>query len=70
MGVLQKASVLCCDFCGKDQDEVDLLITGPGDLAICDACVGICAQIIQEAKDGKREAEAPQAASAQEGVNA
>jgi len=32
-----------CDFCGKSEDEVAALVTGPGDIAICDTCAGIAA---------------------------
>ncbi|HZJ88161.1 MAG TPA: ATP-dependent Clp protease ATP-binding subunit ClpX [Sphaerochaeta sp.] len=30
-----------CSFCGKNQDEVRRLISGPG-VAICDECVAVC----------------------------
>ena len=30
-----------CEFCGKRQDEVQKLITGPG-VYICDECVDLC----------------------------
>lgn len=34
-----------CSFCGKDQDNVELLIAGPA-VHICGACVGLCNDII------------------------
>ncbi|MCR5278714.1 MAG: ATP-dependent Clp protease ATP-binding subunit ClpX [Lachnospiraceae bacterium] len=37
-----------CSFCGKTQDMVQKLIAGPGDVFICDECVEICADIIEE----------------------
>jgi ATP-dependent protease Clp ATPase subunit len=35
---------MTCSFCGKDQDEVDLLITAPG-AYICGECVKLCEEI-------------------------
>lgn len=37
-----------CSFCGKSQDQVRKLIAGPGGAYICDECVDICAEIIEE----------------------
>ncbi len=37
-----------CSFCGKSQNEVRKLISGPGGIYICDECVDICAEIIDE----------------------
>jgi ClpX C4-type zinc finger len=40
---------LRCSFCGKPQSAVGSLITGPTPaVAICDECVGLCAEIIAE----------------------
>jgi len=36
-----------CSFCGKTQEEVRKLIAGP-DVYICDECVALCAEIIEE----------------------
>ncbi len=36
---------LCCSFCGKSLEQVNLLIAGPG-VFICNGCVDICNQII------------------------
>lgn len=38
----------CCSFCGKTQDMVQKLISGPNDVFICDECVEICADIIED----------------------
>lgn len=38
---------LKCSFCGKSQDQVEKLIAGPG-VYICDECVGLCNEIIEE----------------------
>ena len=37
-----------CSFCGKTQDQVRKLIAGPNGAYICDECVDICAEIIEE----------------------
>ncbi|MFC4563178.1 ATP-dependent Clp protease ATP-binding subunit ClpX [Nocardiopsis mangrovi] len=42
------AEPLTCTFCGKTQHEVKKLISGPGLLCICDECVGLCNELIEE----------------------
>ena len=42
---------LKCSFCGKSQDQVRKLIAGPG-VYICDDCVDICTEIIDEELGG------------------
>lgn len=37
-----------CSFCNKTQDQVRKMIAGPGNVYICDECVDICADIIEE----------------------
>lgn len=37
-----------CSFCNKTQDQVKKMIAGPGGVYICDECVDICADIIEE----------------------
>ena len=39
---------LRCSFCNKTQDQVKKLIAGPNGAYICDECVGICADILDE----------------------
>ncbi len=39
---------LRCSFCGKNQEQVKRLIVGPKDVFICDECIGVCAEIIEE----------------------
>lgn len=36
-----------CSFCGKPQEAVKKIIAGPG-VFICDECVGLCQDIIDE----------------------
>ena len=40
-----------CSFCGKPQEQVGRLISGPNGAFICDACVDICIEIIEEEND-------------------
>ena len=37
-----------CSFCAKSQDQVKKLIAGPGAVYICDECVDLCREIIEE----------------------
>ncbi|WP_405997283.1 ATP-dependent Clp protease ATP-binding subunit ClpX [Streptomyces sp. NBC_00829] len=37
-----------CTFCGKTQKQVRRLIAGPDRLCICDECVGLCTELIDE----------------------
>ncbi len=37
-----------CSFCGKPQEQVRKLIAGPNGAYICDECVDICYEIIEE----------------------
>src|ERR687886_851045 len=37
-----------CSFCGKTQEQVRRLIAGPGSVYICDECVELCREIIEE----------------------
>ena len=40
-----------CSFCGKSAEQVHRLIAGPNGTFICDECVDICADIIDEEVD-------------------
>jgi ATP-dependent Clp protease ATP-binding subunit ClpX len=37
-----------CSFCNKTQDQVKKLIAGPNGAYICDECIEICSEIIEE----------------------
>ena len=37
-----------CSFCGKSQQQVRKLIAGPNGAFICDECIDICSEIIEE----------------------
>jgi ATP-dependent Clp protease ATP-binding subunit ClpX len=43
-----KPSQYRCSFCGKSQEDVRRLIAGPGAVYICDECVELCREIIDE----------------------
>jgi ATP-dependent Clp protease ATP-binding subunit ClpX len=54
---------LYCSFCGKQKDEIETLIAGPG-IYICNECVGMCNTILEdkrerEAKKKKRKKKTP-----------
>ena len=44
-----------CSFCGKPQEQVRKLIAGPKGTYICDECVEICSDIIEEELQGYAE---------------
>ncbi len=44
-----------CSFCGKDQSEVQKMVSGPDDINICSECIQICNYILKE--DQKNEAD-------------
>lgn len=37
-----------CSFCHKSEDQVRKLIAGPDGVFICDECIGICSEIMEE----------------------
>ena len=43
--------IVRCSFCNKTQAQVRKLIAGPNGTYICDQCVGICSEIIEEELD-------------------
>jgi ATP-dependent Clp protease ATP-binding subunit ClpX len=49
-----------CSFCGKSQDQVRRLIAGPGAVYICDECVDLCREIIDEESQPATRAKGPQ----------
>lgn len=59
-------SHLKCSFCGKSQEQVRKLIAGPG-VYICDECVDLCNEILDEEliEHNTSSAAAPQAARSQ-----
>ena len=45
---IDDSKTLRCSFCNKNQDQVRKLIAGPGNVFICDECIEICSEIIDE----------------------
>ena len=40
--------IVRCSFCGKTQAQVKKIIAGPNGVYICDECVDVCSEIIEE----------------------
>ena len=40
--------IVRCSFCNKSQNKVRKLIAGPNGAYICDECVDVCSEIIEE----------------------
>jgi ATP-dependent Clp protease ATP-binding subunit ClpX len=53
-----------CSFCGKSSDQVRKLMSGPNGIFICDECVELCAEILDEEMDYPRSS-----GSAIDGIN-
>jgi hypothetical protein len=41
---------LNCSFCGKNEDDIDMLVAGPS-VYICNECIDICNDIITREKE-------------------
>ena len=51
---------ICCSFCGKPQKQVRKMISGPSGVYICDECIELCAELVDEMEkeeDFREEAE-------------
>ena len=57
MAKYEEKKQLKCSFCGKSQDQVKRLIAGPN-VYICDECIDLCQEIIQEEFEESMEQEA------------
>ena len=58
-GGFMRKKYISCSFCGKRQDFVYAIICGKGEAAICDECVALCQQIVDEKveRDAQRNVE-------------
>lgn len=45
---MENETVIYCTFCGKSQKQVMALIAGPSGNFICDECVDLCFEIVEE----------------------
>ena len=52
---MARNSDIRCSFCNKTQDQVRKLIAGPAGVYICDECVELCADIIEEEYEEEEE---------------
>ena len=46
-----------CSFCGREQEQVEHLIEGPGSIYICDECVDLCKEILHSEEGAPRKRE-------------
>ncbi len=58
MGRRQGSDSQRCSFCHRDTEDVDRLISGPDDVYICDECVALCVEILEEEKQSEEQAPA------------
>ncbi|MBO5353001.1 MAG: ATP-dependent Clp protease ATP-binding subunit ClpX [Lachnospiraceae bacterium] len=59
-------NMVCCSFCGKRQDQVHRMLAGMNGAFICDACVGLCSEIMDEEDE---ETEVPEEYAEEQGIN-
>jgi ATP-dependent Clp protease ATP-binding subunit ClpX len=50
MGRRQGSETQHCSFCHRDHEQVERLIAGPDEVYICDECVALCVEILEEEK--------------------
>jgi ATP-dependent Clp protease ATP-binding subunit ClpX len=44
-------NLVYCSFCGKNQNEVKIIVSGPA-VYICNECVSVCVDIIEQHGSG------------------
>lgn len=44
----ESGNKICCSFCGKPQYEAKKMIAGAGGAYICDECIEVCAEMMQD----------------------
>ena len=44
----KKDNYVRCSFCGKSEPEVKKIIAGTNGVCICDECISVCNDIIEE----------------------
>ena len=58
-----------CSFCGRAEDEVRKLIAGPSGVYICDECIDICSEIIDEDDSEKKDGAYAEGGLSEQDVN-
>jgi ATP-dependent Clp protease ATP-binding subunit ClpX len=58
MGRRQGTDSQYCSFCHRTTDEVERLISGPEEVYICDECVALCVEILEEEKQREDQVDA------------
>ena len=51
----EKKKAIRCSFCGKPEREVHRMIQGPGGVRICDECVRLCMDIVEDGYEERTE---------------
>jgi ATP-dependent Clp protease ATP-binding subunit ClpX len=41
-----------CSFCGKADEQVGVIVDGPGGVRICDECVDYCTEVVARHRSG------------------
>jgi ATP-dependent Clp protease ATP-binding subunit ClpX len=54
MGPRQGSDIQTCSFCHRSHEDVDRLIAGPDDVFICDECVLLCQEILEEERQEEK----------------
>lgn len=54
----KKPKILRCSFCGKSQEDVEKIVAGPS-VYICNECIELCNDIIEDERRKERPEEAP-----------
>lgn len=44
----KKEGIMKCSFCGKSDSEVEQMVSGPNGIFICNDCIDICNEILEE----------------------
>ena len=52
-----RSDIQVCSFCKRTQEEVNRLIAGPDQVFICDECVDLCRDILDEDTSAQTAAE-------------
>ena len=56
MGRRQGSDLQRCSFCEKDEESIDRLFPGRDDVFICNECVALCVEILEEEKQSAAQA--------------